>query len=84
MSALPISQTNVSCQPRAVASASRPTALSDAPYRNGLVSQLELLEAQRSELRNLREALQVRSAQYRPRWDLCGRWVEAGTHEEIG
>jgi len=51
-------------QGRAVDSATRTTALSDVRYRNGLVSQLELLDAQRSELRNRREALQVRSAQY--------------------
>jgi multidrug efflux system outer membrane protein len=51
-------------QGRAVDSATRATALSDVRYRNGLVSQLELLDAQRSELHNRREALQVRSAQY--------------------
>ncbi len=51
-------------QARAVSSAARTTALSDARYRNGLVSQLELLDAQRSELRNRRQALEVRSAQY--------------------
>jgi multidrug efflux system outer membrane protein len=49
---------------RAVAAADRATVLSDSRYRNGLVSQLELLDAQRSELRNRRQALQVRSAQY--------------------
>jgi len=51
-------------QARAVTSASRATALSDVRYRNGLVSQLDLLDAQRSEFRNRRQALQVRSAQY--------------------
>ena len=51
-------------QARAVSAASRTTALSEARYRNGLVSQLELLDAQRSELRNRRQALQVRAAQY--------------------
>jgi multidrug efflux system outer membrane protein len=51
-------------QSRAVASATRTTTLSDTRYRNGFVSQLELLDAQRSELRNRRQALQVRSAQY--------------------
>lgn len=51
-------------QARAVASASRATLLSDSRYRNGYVSQLELLDARRSELRNRREALQVRAAQY--------------------
>ena len=33
-------------------------------YRNGYISQLELLDSLRSELRNRREELQVRSAQY--------------------
>jgi multidrug efflux system outer membrane protein len=51
-------------QSRAVASAARTTALSDTRYRGGFVSQLELLDAQRSELRNRRQALAVRSAQY--------------------
>lgn len=51
-------------QGRAVQSAARSTALSDVRYRNGYVSQLDLLDAQRSELRNRRQALQVRSAQY--------------------
>jgi multidrug efflux system outer membrane protein len=51
-------------QARAVASASRTTSLSNTRYRAGYVSQLELLDAQRSELRNRREALQVRSARY--------------------
>ena len=47
-----------------MASAARTTSLSDVRYRNGLVSQLDLLDARRSELRNRRQALQVRSAQY--------------------
>ena len=51
-------------QARAVQSAARTTSLSDARYRNGLVSQLELLDARRSELRNRRQELQVRAAQY--------------------
>ena len=45
-------------------SAVRATTLSESRYRNGLVSQLELLDAQRSELRNRRQAVQVRAAQY--------------------
>jgi len=49
---------------RAVVSASRATSLSDVRYRNGMVSQLDLLDARRSELRNRRQAVQVRSAQY--------------------
>ena len=51
-------------QARAVDSAARATALSDVRYRNGMVSQLELLDARRSELRNRRQALQVRAARY--------------------
>ncbi|MES2581243.1 MAG: efflux transporter outer membrane subunit [Pseudomonadota bacterium] len=51
-------------QSRSVAASSRATVLSGARYRNGFVSQLELLDAQRSELRNRRQALQVKAAQY--------------------
>jgi multidrug efflux system outer membrane protein len=51
-------------QSRSVASSSRATALSGSRYRNGFVSQLDLLDAQRSELRNRRQALQVKAAQY--------------------
>ena len=51
-------------QSRAIASAARATALSESRYRNGLVSQLDLLDAQRSELRSRRQAIQVQSAQY--------------------
>lgn len=51
-------------QSRSVASATRATVLSDSRYRNGFVSQLELLDAQRSELRNRRQALQVKTSQY--------------------
>jgi multidrug efflux system outer membrane protein len=50
-------------QTQAVASATRATTLSESRYRNGLVSQLDLLDARRSELRNRRQALQVRAAQ---------------------
>ena len=51
-------------QERAVEQAARATALSGSRYRNGYVSQLELLDAQRSELRNRRQALQVQATQY--------------------
>ena len=51
-------------QTRAIESAARATALSESRYRNGLVSQLDLLDAQRSELRSRRQAVQVRGAQY--------------------
>ncbi|RZJ24739.1 MAG: efflux transporter outer membrane subunit, partial [Haliea sp.] len=64
LSALRLLAEQSEAQSRSVASAARATVLSDSRYRNGLVSQLELLDAQRSELRNRREALQVRAAQY--------------------
>ncbi len=51
-------------QADAVSSAQRALALSDIRYRNGLVSQLELLDSRRTELANRRQALQVRAAQY--------------------
>ena len=68
-------------QGRAVTSARRATALSDSRYRNGMVSQLDLLDARRSELRNRRQALQVKSAQYQATVGLIralgGGWGEA-------
>jgi outer membrane protein, multidrug efflux system len=64
LSALRLLAEQAEAQSRAVSSASRSTALSDVRYRNGFVSQLDLLDAQRSELRNRRQALQVKSAQY--------------------
>lgn len=64
LSALRLLSEQAQAQSRAVASASRATVLSESRYRNGLVSQLELLDAQRSELRNRRQALQVRAAQH--------------------
>lgn len=51
-------------QREAVEAAARVSALAEVRYRNGFVSQLELLDAQRSELRSLRQALQVRAARY--------------------
>jgi outer membrane protein, multidrug efflux system len=64
LAALRLLSEQAEAQGRAVASARRTTSLSDARYRAGYVSQLELLDAQRSELRNRREALQVRSARF--------------------
>ena len=64
LAALRLLTEQAEAQARAVASASRTTSLSGTRYRAGYVSQLELLDAQRSELRNRREALQVRSARY--------------------
>jgi multidrug efflux system outer membrane protein len=64
LSALRLLHEQAQAQGRAVDAARRATTLSDTRYRNGLVSQLELLDARRSELRNRRQALQVRSAQF--------------------
>jgi multidrug efflux system outer membrane protein len=64
LAALRLLTQQAEAQARAVSSARRATSLSGARYRAGYVSQLELLDAQRSELRNRREALQVRSARY--------------------
>lgn len=61
---LQLLQQQSEAQQRAVGTAMHATALSDTRYRNGYVSQLELLDAQRSELRNRRTAVQVRGAQY--------------------
>lgn len=64
LSSLRILEQQSGVQAKAVASAMRATTLSDSRYRNGMVSQLDLLDARRSELQNRRQALQVKSAQY--------------------
>jgi len=64
LSALQLLDAQARVQGQAVASAARASQLSDARYRHGLVSQLELLDARRSELALRRQALQVRAAQY--------------------
>jgi outer membrane protein, multidrug efflux system len=64
LSSLRLLADQATAQAQAVDSASRATVLSDTRYRNGYVSQLELLDARRGELSNRREALQVRAAQY--------------------
>ncbi len=64
LSALRLLQEQARAQARAVTSAKRATVLSESRYRNGMDSQLELLDARRSELRNRRQELQVRAGQY--------------------
>lgn len=49
---------------QSVQSAERASHLSDVRWRNGYVTQLELLDARRNALRQRRNALQVRAAQY--------------------
>jgi multidrug efflux system outer membrane protein len=64
LSALRLLDEQAQAQSRAVTFAVRATQLSESRYRNGLDSQLELLDARRSELRNRRQALQVKASQY--------------------
>ncbi|UUX95493.1 efflux transporter outer membrane subunit [Aquabacterium sp. J223] len=63
LASLRLLRAQAEAQTRAVAAAARATALSGVRYRNGLIGQLELLDAQRSELRNRRQQVQVRAAQ---------------------
>ncbi len=64
LAALRLLTDQAGAQAQAVDAAARATVLSNSRYRNGFVSQLELLDARRSELTNRRQALQVRAAQY--------------------
>jgi len=64
LAALRLLADQAGAQTQAVDAAARATLLSNSRYRNGLVSQLEFLDARRSELANRRQALQVRAAQY--------------------
>jgi multidrug efflux system outer membrane protein len=64
LAALRLLEEQSRAQGRAVDAARRASTISETRYRNGMVSQLELLDARRSELRNRRQALQVRAAQY--------------------
>lgn len=70
-------------QVRSVAAAGRAKALANSRYNSGLISQLELLDAQRTELRNRRQALQVRASQYQSTVGLIralgGGWDAAAT-----
>jgi len=83
LSSLALLANQADAQSTAVDAATRATALSDTRYRNGLVSQLELLDAQRSELSDRRVAVQVRAAQYQATIGLIralgGSWGEAAT-----
>ncbi len=64
LSALRLLEQQAEAQQRAVTAATRATTLSERRWREGLVSQLELLDAQRSELADRRAAVEVKSAQY--------------------
>jgi len=62
LSALSWLQDQSLAQGRAVSAAQRASAISETRYRNGLVSQLELLDARRNELINRRQAQRVEAA----------------------
>jgi multidrug efflux system outer membrane protein len=83
LSALRSLADQANAEAQAVDSASRATVLSTSRYRNGYVSQLELLDARRSELANRRLALQVRAAQYQATVGLIralgGSWGASAT-----
>lgn len=64
LAALRLLDRQAQAQTQAVTAAARATVLSGSRYRNGLVSQLELLDARRSELGNRRQAVQLQAAQY--------------------
>jgi multidrug efflux system outer membrane protein len=63
LSALRLLQLQSQAQGRAVGAAQRASTISETRYRNGLVSQLELLDARRNELFNRRQAQRVEAAQ---------------------
>ncbi|MDR7333227.1 efflux transporter outer membrane subunit [Roseateles asaccharophilus] len=81
LGAITLLQAQEQASARAVSAAGQALKLSDSRYRNGFVSQLELLDARRSELANKRAALQVRSAQYQATVGLIralgGGWAPA-------
>jgi multidrug efflux system outer membrane protein len=85
LSALRLLADQAAAQAQAVDAASRATVLSTSRYRNGYVSQLELLDARRSELANRRQALQVRAAQYQSTIGLIralgGGWDATGARK---
>jgi multidrug efflux system outer membrane protein len=64
LSALHLLAGQAQSQAAAVALGSRSALLAESRYRSGLASQLDVLDARRTELRNRRQALQVRAAQY--------------------
>ena len=70
-------------QEQAVASARRASSLSDVRYRNGAISQLDLLDARRTELQNRRQAVLVKALQYQATVGLVralgGGWSESTT-----
>ena len=82
LSALRLLHEQSLAQGRAVSAAQRASAISETRYRNGLVSQLELLDARRNELLNRRQAQRVEAAQQQATVRLVraigGGWDVAG------
>lgn len=82
LSALRLLQDQSLAQGRAMSAAQRASAISETRYRNGLVSQLELLDARRNELFNRRQAQRVEAAQQQATVRLVraigGGWGAAG------
>ncbi len=83
LSSLRLLTDQAQAQSRAVAAANHATALANSRYNSGLASQLELLDTQRGELRNRRQALQVSLLQYQSTVGLIralgGGWGSADT-----
>jgi outer membrane protein, multidrug efflux system len=83
LSALRLLQQQSLAQGRAVSASQRASAISETRYRNGLVSQLELLDARRNELLNRRQAQRVEAAQQQATVRLVralgGGWGNAST-----
>jgi multidrug efflux system outer membrane protein len=72
-------------QQQAVDSAARASALADSRYRNGQTGQLELLDAQRSELSIRRQALSIRQDRYLASLSLIralgGSWDDSASQQ---
>ncbi len=87
LASLRLLQAQSRAQGRAVDAARRASTISETRWRNGMVSQLELLDARRSELRNRRDALHVRAAQYQATVALIraigGEWQPPGEQREL-
>lgn len=83
LSALRLLQQQAQAQGRAVSASQRASAISETRYRNGLVSQLELLDARRNELLNRRQSQRVEAAQQQATVRLVralgGGWDNAST-----
>ncbi|MGC4394957.1 efflux transporter outer membrane subunit [Hydrogenophaga sp. T2] len=82
LAALRLLDEQAQAQGRAVNAAQRASAIAQTRYRNGLVSQLELLDARRNELANRRQAQRVAATQQQATVQLIralgGGWEASG------